>query len=235
MKKADSFDFNKYVEYINFIEECKLKKYDENLVLHKHHIIPKHLCVDEELLNSGKNICLLSVDDHIKAHLYISEMYDDGTYENISNLRAVRILSNKSIKDKKILNKISKSYMGSNNPFYGKTHTKEVLKKISEKVSKHFSGKTYEEIYGKERADEERKKRSKKTRTDEEYKKCGKKISKILKGRHRRGANPFAQPYLVDGVYFDCRKSVLEHFGRAFVTIKKYHKVEKLDRKKNKK
>jgi hypothetical protein len=231
MKKADCFDFDKYREYLKFLEECKTKNYDSKLVLHKHHIIPKHICADELLLNSDENIVKLSVEDHAKAHLLFAEMYEVGTYEHSSNLRSARIIGKKSIRDVDTLEKISKTYVGDKNPFYGKTHSEEVRKVLSEKSNLHRVGKTYEEIYGKERADEEKRKRAKKTRTDDEYKEAGKNISKSLKGKYLGDNNPLAQPYLVDGVYFGSKRSVQEYYGNCFITIKKYHKVEKIDRK----
>lgn len=49
-----------------------------------------------------------------------------------------------------------RNYKGKNNPFYGKHHTKETRRKISlAQKGKHpckFKGKTYEEIYGKDKA-----------------------------------------------------------------------------------
>jgi hypothetical protein len=232
MKNANSFNVDKYNKYLEFINECKTKNYDSKLVLHKHHIIPKHICADELLLNSDENIVKLSVEDHANAHLLFAEMYEVGTYEHSSNLRSARIIGKKSIRDVDTLEKISKTYVGDKNPFYGKTHTEETRKKLSMISPKYRAGKTYEEIYGKERADEEKLKRAKKTRTDDEYKEAGKNISKKLKGMHSGDKNPFAQPYLVDGVYFGSKKSVELHYNKKLVTIKKYHNVEKIDRKK---
>lgn len=220
---------------MNFIGECRDKKYDDSIVLHSHHIIPKHIHYDIKLANNKNNLVKLSVDDHVKAHILLSEMYEEGTYEYISNLRSSRIISNKSIKDKKILNKISETYKGENNPFYGKTFTGESLSKVLKQIEMEANkrrGSNYETIYGsQERADIERKKRSKKTRTDEEYKRDAKKISKALKGRGTGSDNPFAQPYEVDGKYFGSRTEVVNHFEKSFVTIKKYHKVIKLPKK----
>jgi hypothetical protein len=234
MNNADFFDLDKYIKYLNFIKECRNKKYDSELVLHNHHIIPRHICADSELLNSSKNLVKLSVEDHVKAHLLFAEMYDDDTYEHISNLRSSRILGGKSIRDVETLDAISKSYTGTKNPFYGKKHTEETRKKLSIVSNIHRIGKTYEEIYGKEGAEIERKKRAKKTRTDEEYKQSAKKISKKLKGKMSGDKNPFAQPYMVDGVYFGSKKSVEAHYNKKLITIKKYHKVEKINRSEKK-
>lgn len=231
MKNADFFDFDKYREYLKFLEECKRKKYDDGLVLHSHHIIPKHMCEDMDLVDSKKNIVKLSVEDHVKAHLLLAEMYEVGTYEYNSNLRSARIISNKSIRNTDTLKKITNTYVGENNPFYGKTHSEEVRKILSEKSNLRRVGKGYDEIYG-ERAEEERLKRKKKTRTDAEYSEAGKKISKSLKGKYLGDNNPLAQSYVVDGKYFGSKRSLREYYGKCFITIKKHHKVEKIDRSK---
>jgi hypothetical protein len=187
--------------------------------------------MDDELMNSSKNIVELSVEDHVKAHLMLADMWEVGTYEHMSNLRSARILDNKSIRDIDTLKRITDTYVGENNPFYGKTHNEAVRKILSEKSNLHRIGKGYDEIYG-ERAEEERLKRKKKTRTDEEYREAAKKISQSLKGKQIGDNNPFAQPYLVDGKYFGSKKSVQEYYGKMLITIKKYHKVEKIDRSK---
>jgi hypothetical protein len=233
MKKADGFDYEEYKIYMNFINECKNKQYDETLVLHAHHIIPKHLCADNDILHSKENIVKISVDDHVKAHLLIANLYPEDTYEHISNLRSARFLNKKSIKEKDVLKKITDSYIGEKNPFYGKTHTEETRKKLSTSNIGIRKGKNYEEIYGVEKANLEKQKRAKKTRTAEEYRLSGK---KALDTRKRRGLssegknNPYAQPYLVNGVLFYTRKEVETHFGMAMVTIKKRFNVIKLKR-----
>jgi hypothetical protein len=231
MKKADCFDFDKYRKYLKFLEECRNKKYDDSLVLHSHHIIPKHMCVDMDLIDSKKNLVKLSVEDHVKAHLMLADMWEVGTYEHMSNLRSARIIDNKSIRDIDTLKRITDTYVGENNPFYGKTHNEAVRKVLSEKSNLHRIGKSYDEIYG-DRADEERLKRKKKTRTDAEYNEAAKKISKSLKGKYLGDKNPLAQPYLVDGKYFGSKRSVQEYYGKCFITIKKHYKVEKIDRSK---
>lgn len=223
-------NLEKYWDYEEFIEQCKEKDYDDNLVLHKHHIIPKNATNDEERLNSNDNFIKLSVEDHVKAHLLIAECFDENSKEYIDNLRSARVLNRKSIKNKEILEKISKQYEGEKNPFYGKTHSEETIEKLRE-TSKKRKGKSYEEIYGEKRAKLEREKRSKKTRSDEEYKRDAKKVSRTLKGKFKGSNNPNAQRYLVNGEYFGSRTEVVNNFKGCFETIKKYNKVEKVNKK----
>lgn len=233
MKVADKFNFDKFMEYRAFIQECSEKSYDESLILHNHHIIPKHMCMDGQLTNSSKNLIKLSVEDHIKAHLMLSDMYEQGTYEYVSNLRAVRILSRKMSLGTNVDFKIKESYRGINNFFYGRKHTEETRKILSEKSSLRRKGKSYVEIYGSvERAEEEKKKRAKKTRTDEQYLESGRKASFTRKKNYATNPNTYSQPYLVDGMYFISRKKVLEYFGKSLTTIQKYHNVQKLEKSK---
>ena len=151
MKKADAFDYKEYKIYMNFINECKNKQYDENLVLHTHHIIPKHLCTDRSIVNSKKNLIKISVENHVQAHLLLANLYPDDTYEHISNLRSARILNKNSIREKDILKKITDSYRGEKNPLYGKTHTEKTRKKLNTSFLR--KGKNYSDIYELERAE----------------------------------------------------------------------------------
>ena len=63
--------------------------------------------------------------------------------------------SNDSINTRKL-----KSRPGKLNGMYGKTHTKEVKQKLADLRKKELSGKTYEELYGEDRALELKKDRS---------------------------------------------------------------------------
>ena len=124
-----------YYTYKNFINSCKDKEYSEDLVLHTHHIIPRCFGGTDE----KSNLVKLSVEDHINAHLLFGKCFDENSYEENANLKAARILNNKSIKDKETLRKISLAFSGENNPFYGKKHTEEtksILKKQQQKIEK---------------------------------------------------------------------------------------------------
>lgn len=230
MKHATHFKLKEYKEYLKFIELCRTKTYDTELVLHNHHIIPKHLWADtEKSVNNKDNLIEISVEDHVRAHLLLSMCYDRDTYECISNLRSARIISNKSIADKTTLDKIAETYYGSNNPFYGKTHTEETKKLLAEFTRKSKSGKTYEELYG-ERANEERKKRSKKTRTDAQYIESAKKASKKLKGLMVGEKNPAAQSYMVDNLLFGCKTDMLNYFGTSMYFLQKEKNIIRISK-----
>ena len=93
-------------KYKQFLDICKDKTYPEDCVLHKHHIIPK--CLGGT--NAKNNLIVLSVEDHIAAHLILSKCFDDGSAEQISNLRSARILNKKSIKDQETLKRIANTF-----------------------------------------------------------------------------------------------------------------------------
>lgn len=231
MEKATYFKLLKYDEYLRFIELCRTKTYDTGLVLHNHHIIPKHLWHNEEKsVNNASNLVKLSVNDHIEAHLLLAKCYEEDTYEYISNMRSARIISKKSIKDKFVLDEITKTYIGNKNPFYGKTHTIEVKKILSDFTRNSKKGKTYEELYGIERAEFERKKRSKKTRTDEQYKEAAEKASKKLKGKMIGEKNGSSQQYMVDNLLFGCKTDMLNYFGTSMYFLQKEKNIIRISK-----
>lgn len=231
MERATYFKLKEYKEYLKFIELCRTKTYDTGLVLHNHHIIPKHLWYNEEKsVNDAGNLVKLSVNDHIEAHLLLAKCYEEDTYEYISNLRSARIISKKSIKDKFVLDEITKTYIGNKNPFYGKTHTIEVKKKLSDFNRNSKKGKTYEELYGIERAELERKKRAKKTRTDAEYKEAASKASKKLKGKMIGEKNGSSQQYMVDNLLFGCKTDMLNYFGTSMYFLQKEKNIIRISK-----
>lgn len=233
MKMADTFKLKEYCNYLEFINECRNKNYDESLVLHKHHIIPIHMCADSELVDSVRNIVKLSVDDHVKAHLLLSEMYEVGTYEYSSNLKSARILNRKSIKDSYTLKKISKAYESVNNPFYGKTHTDEVREKLKES-GYMFKNISYEERYGR-RCDIEKEKRSKgvkkyfESATDEWKKRRSENLSKSLKGKFSGGKNPNAKKIMVNGITYESVSDARRILGVSRYKLFKHYNVKKIN------
>jgi hypothetical protein len=235
MEHATHFDLEKYAIYKLFIKKCSSKNYDNNLVLHKHHIIPKHLWSNETLsVNTKDNLIYLSVDDHIQAHLLLAECYDDDTYENISNLRSARLLNKKSIKDTNILDKISKTYVGKNNPFFGKTHTDTVKNKLA-KANETLKGLRYEDRYGDAAIiEKEKRKQSVKKHWDNLDDKSKKirceNISKSRKGKASGGDNGFATKLLVNGNYYGSVKDACDALNTTPYYLYKNNNVEKLNK-----
>lgn len=218
-----------FQKYKKFINKCKNKTYNVKLVLHKHHIIPKHVWSSSD----NKETVLLSVVDHIKAHLLLSECFDPGTYEYNANLRSARVLSKKSIRDKKTLDKIRKSYCGVNNPFYGKTHTQKTLNIIAETNTKHLKDKSYKDRYG-INAEDEKLKRSKGVKdswnslsiADKEIRSLN--ISKSNKGKNKGKNNPMSYQLIINDITFECLQEALNFYNVSYYKLFKHYKVEKL-------
>lgn len=182
MQKTKLLHLDNYYLYLDFIKECSLRNYKNELVLHNHHIIPRFIDEDNEYTNYT---VLLSVDDHAKAHILLSKCFDKGSSEQIGNLRSAKILNKKSIKYKFELEQIYQYQKGDNNT----SKIPEIKEKISKGLKEYYNNnihpknnRTYVEIYG-DKAGEEILKRKKKTRTTEQYKESARKASIKLKGK----------------------------------------------------
>jgi hypothetical protein len=173
---------DKMDDYLSFIESCRLKEYDSSLVIHKHHIYPR------SIYGENKELVRLSVQDHIKAHLLLSECFVHGSKEYSDNLKSARLLNSKSIRDKETLEKINSAYKGTNNPFYGKKHSEELINKIKKLSGERTRGKSYDQLY--ENPLEQKEKRSigvsryHKEMTPEQRQKRSENISKSLKNKN---------------------------------------------------
>jgi len=224
--------YEPYKEYKRFIEECRNKIYNSTLILHKHHIIPRSMGGD----NSKNNLVKLSVDDHIQAHYLFSKCFEENSYEWNVNLKSIRILKNKSLRMKdEMKHLIQKSYIGENNPFYGKSHSEDTKKRLSAKSSEQWKDKSYEDAY-KENAELEKEKRRLGVKkywneiSDEEKEKRVKKMSASLKGKTPWNAAKNFK-YLVDDVIYDNIQEALSHFGYKHLrNLKNNHKVIKIRR-----
>lgn len=201
-----------YYEYLGFIEQCRKKQYSATLVLHKHHILPRCFFKgDRNLQAEYSKVVDLSVEDHIEAHLLLSKCFDEGSFEQIANLRAAKLLSKNSVKLREELLKIYKAQQGEGNP----SKRPEVRKKISESLKGRESekkAKTYEELYG-DRAEQEKQKRKKTTRTEQAYKQGALKARETAKKRNTvaSGArNGWAKQVTVDGVTYETVKKACE-------------------------
>lgn len=238
MRRADKSDLKNYLRYSEFINSCKNKIYPNNIVLHKHHIVPKHLWSDYTMnVNDKSNIIYLSVKDHAFAHVLYANAYESDTIEYIMNMRSARVLNKKSIRDKETLDKISQTYAGSKNPFYGKQHNKKtryILRNLTRKLLTNVS---YEERYG-DRAEHEKEKRregvrqSWKNMTNENRALRRKNISKSLIGKMEGSKNPFATPVIVNGKHYGSIADAKRELGVSSFILKKHYKVIKLERKK---
>lgn len=197
--------------YLEFIEKCKSKKY-ENQIIHKHHIIPSHI-------DKNNNTIELSVDDHAQAHLLFANIWPKNTYEWAANIWSYQILSREN--DYNRLNDIKDSRKGKLNPFSGKKHSAETRQKISLKAYyQKDNNLSYENRYG-SKAQKERDKRS--IGVKKYWDNCGcdeknsrsKNISKSLKEsvKNKRGNNPASKKCKYKGKIYSCLQDVIEETG----------------------
>lgn len=103
-------------------------------ILHKHHIIPRHAGGTDDIAN----LVELTVEEHAEAHRLLYEQY--GRQEDYLAWKGLAGLIGKDemIKAKCSLNS---SRPGELNTFYGKRHTEETKRKISEKRKGHSDNK----------------------------------------------------------------------------------------------
>lgn len=228
MKSTEVLLLDKYYEYRDFIEECRRKEYNGELVLHLHHILPKHL---ETGLPDKVNTTYLSVDDHIKAHLLLAECFTEGSYERLANIRSAKLLSKNSIKELHLLEELSTFSRGVNNPFFGKKHTEETKQKLREATIKNRKEVSYEEYYGSAAIEEKQKrslgvKRIWDSRTREEKKLISEKIKQAKSNQDTSGGNNAnAKVIYVDGTRYDSVEDAKKILGISRYKLYKQHKI----------
>lgn len=245
---TNSMDLVKYFEYKNFLHECRNKKYPPDLVLHRHHIVPISHVKDttaEFNIDDSKNLVMLSVEDHITAHIMFSDCFDEGSKQSTDNLKAARVLKKKSIiLTREMEELINRAYKRENNPFWGKTHSEENKEKTRQRNIVLRKGKSYEEIYSEEHSEAEKEKRSQGVKkdwenmTEEEKQKRVEAISKsvlslpkeerIARARHAACAN---KPWLViNGIRFLSMVDAEKHFNMTAHFIRKNFTIEKVEK-----
>lgn len=142
-------------EYLMFIDECKNKVYEENTMIHKHHILPKFMGGTDD----DSNLVELSVKDHFEAHKILAEnvssrytdgawvslnllkKYWDGEINEISEYLSERMKGSNNIvhlvkDDPEWRRRNSERNSGKLNPFYGKRHSKKTKEILSKKHTK---------------------------------------------------------------------------------------------------
>lgn len=126
-----------------------------------HHIIPKCMCGS----NLESNKILLTPREHFIVHLLLTRMVDTPKHKRSLYYALVRFLGKNSQKSlvsinsrtyQHIIEQNRKYLMGSNNPFYGKTHSEETKKYISE-FNKNYQLGSKNPFYGKTHSDETKK------------------------------------------------------------------------------
>lgn len=147
---------NKYFHwYVDLVYTRQDRTYTKGY--HRHHIFPKAFCENEFDKNCKSNIVLLTPREHFIAHVLLTKFLAN---ENRRKMYGAMLF---------FKNKTSKEYehfwreatRPENNNMFGKTHSTIARLKISEAQKGLSKGKTYEERYGKEKADELKQRRSK--------------------------------------------------------------------------
>lgn len=203
-------DYKKVYERLILKAKSENRKKNKKIYYEKHHIIPKSLGGKD----TKDNLILLTAKEHYLAHLLLLEQYTGKEKARLSfgffmmcqiNSNQKRIISSRNFdKAKKIM---SRNCSGINSTFYGKTHSTEVKKILSEKMkgdnnpsvkygvwnkgldlpslSEEHKNKISESLKGYHHTEETKDKISKahknKIKSDEHKNK----ISKTLKGRKR--------------------------------------------------
>lgn len=140
---AYTFDENtKYlVWYFNIVNNRVVKKLDKSSNTDLHHIYPKSIFGD------NNNLVRLTIREHILCHVLLWKHFRKlkkvretksswySIYRTISCAEAKgRVFGTKELANRILTNReeLSLAIMGENNPFFGKKHSEESRKKISE-------------------------------------------------------------------------------------------------------
>lgn len=131
-----------YSEYVDIIKASPKTKHTE-----KHHILPRSIFPEFE--HDPENIVELDIMNHLMAHRTLAKTkdhkmvlaffmmftYEHKRYSELSKQDQQQVLEEK-VNARKAMRLVKKEqmkgkYNGENNPFYGKTHSDEVKKKLS--------------------------------------------------------------------------------------------------------
>lgn len=96
-----------FLKYIELINNCKTKTYDETIIYNYHHIIPKiwYKLNKLKIDNSAENLIKMSIYDHIVAHYYLMKYYDRTKQIYLRNCMAgaINVLSGQNCSSDNIL------------------------------------------------------------------------------------------------------------------------------------
>ena len=76
--------------YLDFINECKLKNDNNDLInYHEHHILPKFMGGT----NNKSNLIKLSYSDHFNAHIILANCFDKNSYQYRGNMYSAKLIN----------------------------------------------------------------------------------------------------------------------------------------------
>jgi hypothetical protein len=137
------FIHNKYTRIYNSIIHNAQARSQFNCYSEKHHIIPKSLGGN----NAKSNLAVLTAREHFICHWLLTKMVSGQDIHKMKLALSKMCSSSKTHNNNRYMvsgriyelvrKACSKASSGKNNPMYGKTHTVETRKRISEKVLAH--------------------------------------------------------------------------------------------------
>jgi hypothetical protein len=170
-----------YTWYIHICQRAKTRNWQKGsgVYLEKHHILPKSFGLGGD--KDKENLVHLTAREHYIVHCLLPKFINHTPFrkkmdyalwylsnrnmEYVPNAQAYDIAKQQMIKNIKArqdseLTRSKKSRPGELNGMYGKTHSDEVKQLAGQRAINNFKGKTYEEIYGIEKAQKLKKDRS---------------------------------------------------------------------------
>lgn len=195
---------------------------------HIHHIVPRCLGGTDD----SNNLCKLEVEHHQVAHELLARCFDEGSDAYMYNMWSARLLGHTSVPSCRT---------GTNNPFYGKTHSQKTKDFIAARNVELWRGVDYSNKYG-DNADAEREKRrvgvmlAHQTMTDEQKQARSEKqrAKRLLtpaderKKQARKAALAGKPQISIDGVVFDCIGDACKYFGVTRYFLKKTYTIEEI-------
>ena len=106
-------------------------------IYHKHHIVPRHMGGSDD----SSNLIKLTIEEHAEAHKQLFETHglqeDYIAWKALSGqisfaeatILAIKLANTGRKRTDEVKKQRSEQYKGTNNPFYGKTHSKEFKEK----------------------------------------------------------------------------------------------------------
>jgi hypothetical protein len=160
-----------YIWYIKICQTAEKRALPSDQYKEKHHIVPKSLNLGGT--KDARNLVLLTAREHYLVHRLLPKFLKDETHKKkmkyafwylstrninyIPSSRTYEVARKELIRCIKERNdsyetRCKKARPGKLNGMYGKTHSPEVKEKLSRLRTEQLTGKTYEELYGEEKA-----------------------------------------------------------------------------------
>ena len=114
--------------YLKIIEECRNKVYNDEEIMHRHHILPRFMGGND----SKENLISISSKDHYTAHIILANEYRKNDKRWTGNILSANLI--KKHFDGKTPKDLSNAVSGKNNGMFGRTHSDEYKNLLREKM-----------------------------------------------------------------------------------------------------